>query len=311
MKKFFKKIFILFFVLVIGSWIIIVIQLPENFYELAIIDKHRILAATNSPKLVLAGGSNLAFGIDSAEIQNKFHIPVVNMGLTAGVGLGRILDDISPFMNSGDILLIVPEYEYFINAWNGTRAAYELIFDMRQYRLLLSPYYGLPSGFSNYLSMHLFGHLIGIIQKTINNPFFYSYSRDGFNEYGDYIKHLEMETLPFGSNSDLGTLNQTYFNHFFQFVYMFSKREITVVLSYPCYEEQSFRNSAEFILKLDMAFRSKENLLVLSSPESYCYPFNYFYDLVYHLNEEGRSVRTDQLIQDLQASGLFSVILDK
>ena len=101
--------------------------------------------------------------------------------------------------------------------------------------------------------------------------------------------------------------NQTYLSRFFLFIDDFSARGITVVLSYPCYEEQSFRNSAALIQKLDTAFRAKENLLVISVPPSYRFPADYFYDTYYHLNKEGRSVRTRRLIQDLQASGLFTI----
>jgi len=303
MKLFLIKIIILFILLVTGSMLITLIPLPEDSYDLAIIDKHRILASTKSPKIVLAGGSNLAFGIDSEEIQNELHIPVVNMGLHGGIGLGRILDDISPFLNSGDILLIVPEYDYFINAWNGSETAYELIFDARRYQLLYSIYYGLPKNFPHYLATHL----RGIIQKTNNTSNPLAYSRYGFNEYGDYIKHLRMENQSFSSSGNLGSLNKTYLNHFFQLVDNFYRRGITVVLSYPCYEEQSFHNSAELIQELDMAFRTKRNILVISHPESYCFPVNYFFDGVYHLNSEGRSMRTSQLIQDLQASGLINI----
>jgi hypothetical protein len=296
MKKLLIKIFIMFILLTTGIMIMALISLPENSYDLAIIDKHRILAETKNRKLVLAGGSNLAFGIDSAEIQNEFNLPVVNMGLHAGIGLGRILDDISPFLNSGDILLIVPEYSHFTGSWNGSEAAYELIFDVRQYRLLWSSYYGLPSGFSNYLSTHL----LGIVQKTnnVSNPL--AYSRDGFNEHGDYVKHLGIEKQSFVSSGGSGKLNQASLNNFFRLIDYLTKRGIIVMLSYPCYEEQSFRNSATFIQELDKVLRAKGNLLVISNPESYCFPSDYFFDTASHLNREGRFARTSQLIQDLQ-----------
>jgi len=290
----------MFILLAAGIGAIILIPLPENAYDLAIIDKHRILAGTKSPKIVLAGGSNLAFGIDSVDIQKELHIPVVNTGLHVGFGLGRILDDISPFLNPGDILLVAPEYGFFTNVWNGNGAAYELILDVRQYRLLWSPYYGLPSGFINYLSTHL----RVIIQKYSINPL--AYSRNGFNKYGDFLKHLNMENQPVSSFHDLGSLNRTYLKRFFHFVDDFARRGITVVLSYPCYEEQSFCNSAGLIQNLDTAFRAKENLLVISTPASYCFPADYFFDTGSHLNREGRSMRTRQLIQDLQVSGLFT-----
>jgi hypothetical protein len=303
MKKFLVKISFMFISLASVIGIIILIPLPENAYDFAMIDKHRILAGTKSPKIVLAGGSNLAFGVDSAEIQKELNIPVVNTGLHIGFGLGRILDDISPFLNPGDILLIAPEYSHFSNVWNGNGAAYELIFDVRQYRLLWSPFYGLPNGFISYLSTHL----RVIIQKYSADPLTpFAYSRNGFNKYGDFLKHLNMENQPFSSSDDLGLINRAYLKRFFHFVDNFARRGITVVLSYPCYEEQSFRNSAGFIQEIDTAFRAKKNLLVISNPASYCFPVNYFFDNYYHLNQEGRPLRTKQLIQDLQASGLFT-----
>ena len=324
MKIFFVKIFVMFVlptVLVMGVAITLT-SLPENAYHLSIIDKHIILANAKSPKIVLAGGSNIAFGIDSAAIQDRFSIPVVNTGVTAALGLGRILDDLSPFLYKGDVLLIVPEYIHFTTAWNGSSAVYDIIFDARQYRLLWSSYYGLPNGFSDQLSMRigiglrmirdsLKKNTVNVIkqnkneqnkEETTTNPL--AYSRDGFNEYGDYVKHLEIENQTFVS-LDVGVINRSYLNNFFRFVDNFTKRGITVVVSYPSFEEQSFRNSAEVIQELDILFREKENLLVISTPESYCFPTDYFYDTAYHLNKEGRAIRTDQLIHDLHANGLL------
>jgi len=296
----------MFILLAVG--IIIQILLPENAYDLAVIDKHRFLARTQSPKIVLVGGSNLALGIDSADIQNELHVPVVNTGVNIGFGLGRILDDISPFLNPGDILLIAPEYHFFISAglWNGSEAAYNLIFNTGQFRLLWSFYYGLPSGFSKYISEHLYYLIDYLFKKNNNTPNCFTYSRDGFNQYGDFIKHLGMENQPISSVNDLDTLNQTCLNNLSHFIDDFTGRGITVLLSYPCYEEQSFRNSAGFIQELDTAFRAKDSLLVISTPASFCFPANYFFDTAYHLNKEGRFIRTRQLIQDLQTSGLFT-----
>ena len=298
MKKFFTKVFILLILLIAGIVIIVFLPLPENSYDLAIIDKHRILANTKSPKIVLAGGSNLTFGIDSAAIQDRLHIPVVNTAVHAGFGLGRILDDVSRFLYTGDVLLIIPEYGHFTSVWNGDSAAYELIFDVRQYRLLWSSYYGLPESFSSYLSTCL----NAIIPRNENTL---AYSREGFNEHGDYVKHFGMKNYPFVSSENVGIINRSYLNNFFRFIDDFIERGIIVMLSYPCYEEQSFRNSAAFIQELDALFRAKENLPVISTPESYCYPAEYFYDTVYHLNVEGRALRTSQLILDLQKTGIF------
>jgi hypothetical protein len=268
---------------------------------LAILDKHLILENTASPKIVLAGGSNLAFGIDSAAIQNTFHIPVVNLGLHGGFGLGRILDDVSPFLHNRDILLIAPEYDHFTNMWNGEEAAYELIFDARQYRLLWTAHYMLPKNFDAYFSIH---QKAIIARYTPLNP--QAYSRYGFNSYGDYVKHLTMENQRIIPKKNIGIVDQAYLAHFFKLIVDFTARGITVILSYPSYEEQSYRNSAGTIAALDAAFRSKENLLVISAPDSSCFPAGFFYDTEYHLNAAGRTLRTERLITDLRASGLLN-----
>ncbi|MDR2521868.1 MAG: hypothetical protein LBC72_04865 [Spirochaetaceae bacterium] len=301
MKRFFLKAALLC-VLIIPTIaaIIFLLPLPERSYNLAILDKHRILENTASPKIVLAGGSNLAFSIDSAAIQNVFAIPVVNLGVHAGFGLGRILDDASPFLREGDVLIIAPEYSHFTGQWNGSISAYELIFDAQQHRLLRSPYYGQPTGFMGYVRLHL-----SALIARYPPPDPLAYSRYGFNEYGDYIQHLTMENQSFIPSENIGAVNPAYLAWFFRFVDDFTARGITVALSYPSYEEHSFRNSAAEIAELDAAFRAKENLLVISRPESYCFPADLFYDTVYHLNAEGRTRRTNQLIADLQASGLL------
>lgn len=77
------------------------------------------------------------------------------------------------------------------------------------------------------------------------------------------------------------------------------------MLSYPSYEEQLYRNSASLIQELDKAFRAKENLLVISRPESYCFQTNWFYDTAYHLNAEGRTQRTEQVLESLRASKIL------
>jgi hypothetical protein len=300
MKKFFIKAAILCTSIMTVATLIFLSPIPEHSYNLAILDKHHILENTASPKIVLAGGSNLAFGIDSLAIQNTFHIPIVNLGLHGGFGLGRILDDVSPFLHNGDILLIAPEYDHFTNSWNGEDVAYELIFDARQYRLLQSPYYGPPSNFTGYLATHL-----KTISARFTPPNPQAYSRYGFNEHGDYVKHLTMKNQPFTSKKNIGVINQTNLAHFFKLLDDFTARGITVALSYPSYEEQSYRNSAGIIMELDMVFRTKENLRVISKPENYCFPPELFYDTAYHLNAAGRTLRTEQLIADLQSSGLL------
>jgi hypothetical protein len=293
MKKLFYKLLILFFPVIPLMIVIILLPLPSNSYHLAIIDKHRMLENTGSPRLVLASGSNLAFGIDSESIQSALGIPTINTAVQAGFGLGRILDDLAPFLNSGDILVIVPEYHHFESVWNGDEPAYTLIFDARQYRLLVNPsLYGFPSGISSY-----FASKISAMIPRPPNPL--AYMRDGYNEYGDYVKHLAVENQKLASIEPLKTPERQRLTQFFRIVDDFTLRGITVLISYPSYEESAFRVSEPFILELDAAFQDRA-VTVISNPQDYAFPRSYFYDTSYHLNAKGRELRTARFIQDLE-----------
>ncbi|MDR1986872.1 MAG: hypothetical protein LBP88_07890 [Treponema sp.] len=294
MQRFLGKLLVFCVLFLLGLTVILLLPLPSHAYNLAILDKHRILEAMESPKLVIAGGSNCAFGIDSLALTEALGIPVFNLGMQAGFGLGRILDDAGSFLHAGDVLLIIPEYSHFTDAWNGSEAAYDLIFAARQYRLLLHPgLYGFPGALSSYLTTHLQGFIAGF---RPGNPL--AYRRDRFNQSGDYIGHLELENQAFESTPALGRLNQTALNRFFRFVRACEERGIQVILSYPSYEEASFTASAELIRTLDQTLR--ERISVISRPETYCFPRAWFYDSVYHLNKEGRQRRTEALLRDIE-----------
>ncbi|GHV78821.1 hypothetical protein AGMMS49944_06120 [Spirochaetia bacterium] len=126
------------------------------------------------------------------------------------------------------------------------------------------------------------------------------YTRDGFNEYGDYIKHLETENQPIPPAEPLGNINAKYLSAFFRIADSLAEQGIQVLISYPSYEEVSYKNSEDTILEIDAALRTKENITVISSPDNYCFPTEYFYNTVYHLNAKGREIRTTRLIEDLK-----------
>jgi hypothetical protein len=59
----------------------------DDNYLAAVLEKDRLIRNTPSPKIILVGGSNLAFGIDSRMMQDSLGLRVVNMGLYAKLGL--------------------------------------------------------------------------------------------------------------------------------------------------------------------------------------------------------------------------------
>src|SRR5258708_4132609 len=97
MKRFFLKAGILSFAIILTVVIIILFLLPAlrdpNDYLGASAEKEKRENSISRPKIILVGGSNLAFGINSEIIEKEFKMPVVNMGLHAGLGLEFTLNE--------------------------------------------------------------------------------------------------------------------------------------------------------------------------------------------------------------------------
>jgi len=302
MKKLFIKTLILC-VLIFSSIItLIVLPLPKNNPNLVNIDKHNLLANTRGQKIVLAGGSNLAFGIDSAKIERAMNMPVINMGFSANFGLPRIIADIEPELKSGDILIIAAEYIHFSDYWNGIgEDPCHLIcsgsfIKHKRYKLLVSKNYSFPQNFIGYLYGHKFKRIFA--PSAPDSP--HTYTRDGFNKYGDYINHLSLESRPCKPAAKINITNTTnkYLHLYFNILKKIHKKGVTVLITYPSYEQESFDVSKDFIYYLDDEFR--KNLTVISKPQDYRFEQEYIYDgVVYHLNKTGREIRTQRLIKDL------------
>ena len=95
---------------------------PAGFgkrYAAATIDKHNRLAQQPSPRIVFVGGSNLAFGLDSAAIERSLGYNTVNMGLDLSLGLDFMLREIEPLLERGDVVVVSPEYEQFVDMYPG------------------------------------------------------------------------------------------------------------------------------------------------------------------------------------------------
>ncbi len=278
----------------------------RNEYLLADIDKHEILANTPSPKIVFVGGSNLAFGISSGQIKKATGYNVVNMGIYIGLGLSYMLEEVKPYMNSGDIVVIVPEYEVYFP---------ELIED-KDYLLRLLLYY--PKGVK-YLRDPL-----TILE--VSNNFFYGYSqvlrtsvnqaispqenyediylRSAFNKFGDVTSHLETSSYPPRKeklNRKVWQIDWTAVKLMNQFNADVQKRGVKVYYLYPSVSELYVKISLDTIKAIDGRLRQKLNFPILSTPERYIYPIEDFFDTVYHLNAQGREKRSQMVIKDLKS----------
>ena len=64
------------------------------------------LQTTESPRLILVGGSNVAFDIDSQTLADSLKMNPINFGLNAGLSLRYIMRDVIRYTRPNDLILL-------------------------------------------------------------------------------------------------------------------------------------------------------------------------------------------------------------
>ena len=83
----------------------------RNTFYAELDDKYDALYSAEGEKIVIIGGSSVAFGYDSETLSEVFGRPVINFGLYAELGTKLMLDLAEDAIREGDIVLIAPELD--------------------------------------------------------------------------------------------------------------------------------------------------------------------------------------------------------
>jgi len=308
MARFVTK-FSFFLLLVFGSSIAILktTDIGDNDGYLAVsIDKQRALQAARSPKIIFIGGSNLAFGLDSARVEQVLQMPVVNMGLHGGLGLRYMLDEVKPFVRAGDMIVVIPEYQQFYNRlMDGEGPLIDVLYLYPNARAYLEPpqLNQLLKKFPEYVQKKFQSFVFGVIQRQDS-----VYYRKAFNAYGDMVAHLSRQSSDVSGeplfrakrlDSDADAI--LVLNEFAAFV---RTREARAFFDFPSIPQAHFRANAAIIQDLDRRLTRELQMPILSRPEENALPLNLFYDSVYHLNAQGRTIRTEKIISDVARASI-------
>jgi hypothetical protein len=268
----------------------------QNSYVAAQLDKVTLLRNTPSPRVVLVGGSALAFGIDSSAVSRAVGLPVINTGVHAGLGLRYLLRSAEESLRPGDIVAVVPEYEQFTGTtFDGDVLLLRLCalrFD-RTALLCLRP------------STLLKGN-VGIFEwkpkttteRTSRVGDEFTYARSNFGPDGDEICHLGLPNRPFIPVVKFNPeLNLEAFRELSAFIEERGRSGVKVAFAFPplirgCYvaNELTIRKVVNELAKRIPQSRWMQ-------PESAVYDERYFFDTHYHLNAEGRAKMTENLIR--------------
>lgn len=271
----------------------------DNYRYLgADVDKQAILKKTKSPKVLIVGGSNVAFSIDAKEIANALNMPVINMGLHANLGLRYMLSEVKQFIYPGDLVIIIPEYEHFFNLGLDGNGLYlmDLIYsNSGAVRYFDTPgqYWNLVSSFPNWVLKFYSIRLFGEVPKGV-------YSRLSFDKTGNInVPLIGQKESYISSLAFIGDPRQDAIDLLDDFVQYANNNTVSVLLSYPAYPQSEFEINREEIMELYKKESSEKNLDFINHPEDCLFQKEYFYDSNYHMNYNGKKVWTNKLIKNI------------
>lgn len=277
---------------------------PQIFWAGTVI-KHDRLEQAPRPRLVFVGGSNLAFGLDSALIERELapYSPV-NMGLDAGLGLDFLLNEVEGALEPGDAVVLSLEYEEFLGLRRGQASSIARVLEQRP----RSTAFLAPTSVKTLLD-HGFGFFhwlfVSADQELHTREIKGPYGVATFNRYGDAEWHLDrepktdrllkaMDLEPFRS----GRIDARGRRSLERFHEACRRRGALVFASHPPLPDHYAGDPR--IEGIEERVYRRLSLPVLDQPEETMLPVALFYDTEYHLVRGGREVRTRRLLAALE-----------
>ncbi len=268
-------------------------------------DKYTRLKEINAPKIIVVGGSSVAFGLDSELLGEHMGMPVVNFGLYASLGTKIMLDLSRANINKGDIVIIAPELDsqtlsLYFNAesmWQALDSDFSMLMHVDK-----DEYSDLAGGFINYVSAK--GKL-WTSRGQLNPEGVYNH--DSFNEYGDisYARPYNTMMLGYDPNKqillDSSIYSPEFIDYMNEYIAYVKDCGAAVYYTFPPMNATALAPSTsdESILKFYQFLCENLDCEVISNINDYLIGENYFFDSNFHLNDSGVTLRTALLIGDL------------
>ena len=284
---------------------------PDAIFSSSIIDlKEEILIKNkNQKKIVVLGGSNVAFGIDSIEIKKAFGIKTINFGCMAGIGPEILLSKIKNYTSSGDIIIFCWEYGLYRFKRSGSNFTY--------LNLIFGPLTTLRSNYPimdkirlnlKYPTSHI-RTSIAVAYNPFADPEIFRCSWN-FDEYGNVrsiqeqiVKEEELINSPLSALMTELTITNDVKEILTDFVHSCRNNNIKVLSTWPNtfnnpkyiknkVVEKNFLTIKDFWQNLDVP--------MIGMPEDSMLTAEFFHDTYYHLNSKGVKIRTKKLIDNLK-----------
>jgi len=287
----------------------------SNTFVGALDEKVERLMSIEGEKVVVVGGSSVAFGLDSEAFEAYTGVPVVNFGLYAALGTKVMLDISRSGIKSGDVVVIAPELDkQTMSMYFNTETTLQAMDDdMSLIRYAASDnLFSLISGMFRHVAAKLEYMRIGA-----PNPEGV-YNASSFNGYGDidYTRDGNVMELYYDPNAII-TLDENLFDEQFvdylnDYIGYCKSVGAQVYFSFcPMNAMAVSDTSAEALSAFEELISEKLDCELISYASDYIMDPGYFYDTNFHLNDVGVKYRTLRLARDVMlATGNTALVTD-
>ncbi len=285
----------------------------ENSYMGELKYKYNRLQHTDGKRIIIVGGSGMAFDIDSSLIKENFpEYDVINMGMYAALGTVPVLNITLSSVHEGDIIIFAPEQnsqtlsmhlgsDYAWQALDGAFNMLPFFFNSEDnISLMLSAF---PRFATEKLKF--------FVNNSAPDPESV-YRKSAFSEYGDISDTLPQNIMINGydENTDIfydeNVISEDFVAYLNKCNSFITQNGATFLFAY-CPANSAAVKEAEnsaFSDALDnynASLSSNFSFDIIGNPHNSIMDREWFYDTNFHLNSSGKTLCTRQLIRDLKA----------
>jgi hypothetical protein len=295
----------------------------KNAYQF----KEHIAAMNKSPRIIIMGGSNALFGVDSSVVQEITGYPVINLSGHAGLDLNFYYFKLEELIGKEDIVIMPLEDTYyeqgnftdwFVNnmlAWGQDDYLNHLnIVEMIKF-ILSVPVKRIREGMMKQKGTNPVIPKDTVI-KTMDNLLssegaqWRGYSYTSMNRHGDFISGEKVKNKLLKESKDgfkyfqWHALSPSFLSSYLRIDRLVQQNGGRLVLTWPV----SMRNKLFDLSKPEywrivaekQTALQRQSIKIECNPALFHYNVKFFFDTQYHLNKHGTMIRSENLARCLK-----------
>ena len=298
-----------------------------SHYLAAFGDKLSRLKTATGPRVILVGGSNLAFGIDSTVVQNKTNFNPVNLGLYQPLGIEYQLRMIESLGRPGDLIIVACEEGHWLRGFDPTssESVDDLINEVadagRFFRNSTAAEDVDAKSWKAYLDKQLLTSIGQSFRRAVDRLESGAkrdasvYHRGAFNQFGDCVAHhnrppsnapVSIQRFSEGQQDRVAGDMSRSLKRFIEFSERMATRDIHVAVAFPPtpLHMQDQCQAVHTAIERSIQFASESGnakVAMLGSFDEETFEDKDFFDTYYHLNRRGKQIRSVRLARQIHS----------